>query len=204
MNKLFKLVSTGVIAVTLSSTFAPTLVVLADDSASEVVSVQNSATISTDMGNVILTEISENVYQIIYPDGTIDTFERRNDGVYKNNEFFLPLQELNTNRTAFRAATLNQWYYLGTSRGDVSNMQTINGVISGLMGALLSYVTGGIAFPTVASIIMGAVSSNFPAHYSITTSYVHPQNRQLKTITKYYRNSDYTGYVTTKTSISNF
>lgn len=87
MNKLFKLVSTGVIAVTLSSTFAPTLVVLADDSASEVVSVQNSATISTDMGNVILTEISENVYQIIYPDGTIDTFERRSDGVYKTMNF---------------------------------------------------------------------------------------------------------------------
>lgn len=53
MNKLFKLVSTGVIAVTLSSTFAPTLVVLADDSASEVVSVQNSATILTDMETVI-------------------------------------------------------------------------------------------------------------------------------------------------------
>ncbi|MEI4356093.1 hypothetical protein V9Z31_11020 [Streptococcus suis] len=151
--------------------------------------------------------VNDTTVKIINSDGTVDIMERKSDGVYLNGTFYMPLLDtLPSGSTTLRSAnTLNKWYYVGSSSGTAEGAANANGLAHTVIALLL-----GIGMPAIGtaysilSAIISMISPSAPGAYYKTSLYVHPQNRQLKTVTSYYKNANYTGYVTTITRYSNF
>ncbi len=87
------------------------------------------------------------------------------------------------------------------SRGAANSNNLVNSVIGLLLG--FGWEPAGIAY-SIGSILISMIAPSAPGAYYKTTLYVHPQNRQLKTVTSYYKNANYTGYVKRVTRYSNF
>lgn len=165
------------------------------------------ASYDSEIPDVKVEAVNDTTVQITNEDGTVDVMERRSDGVYLNGSFYMPLMDTPTsNGVSFRSAhTLNRWYYVGTSQGTAEGAANANGLAHSVIGLLLGlgWNPVGIAY-SIGAILVSMIAPSAPGAYYKTTLYVHPQNRQFKTVTSYYKNANYTGYVTTVTRYSNF
>ncbi|MDS8246073.1 hypothetical protein RLH81_10495 [Streptococcus pneumoniae] len=129
---------------------------------------------SVRFGDTQVNILSDEVLEVVNPDGSVDTIERRADGVYINGAFYMAYQknEIDLN-ISFRSYDPNVWNYVNTIHGNKQAYQ--------------SYL-----------------DSQSPYPYYITSTYIHVAQRKWKFITEYYRNSNYTGYVKTVTTYVNF
>ena len=219
MSKMFKCMCLLVMSVFCVSSISPSLVVFADDSLSansKVVSgeAQFKNGSSVRFGDTQVNILSDEVLEVVNPDGSVDTIERRTDGVYINGSFYMAYQknELDLN-ISFRSYDPNVWNYVNTVHGN----KQANTFANFMIGAGISYMIGKIASVlggTWGKIIGGAyfgiqayqsyLDSQSPYPYYITSTYIHLSQRKWKFITEFYRNSDYTGYVKTETTYVNF
>lgn len=219
MSKMFKCICLLVMSVFCMSGISPSLVVFADNSLSansKVVSgeAQFENGSSVRFGDTQVNILSDEVLEVVNPDGSVDTIERRADGVYINGAFYMAYQknEIDLN-ISFRSYDPNVWNYVNTIHGNkqantFANFMADAGLsfIIGKIGAVLGGPWGAIisgAFWGIQA-YQAYLDSQSPYPYYITSTYIHVAQRKLKFITEYYRNSNYTGYVKTETTYMNF
>ncbi|HHK7785376.1 TPA: hypothetical protein ACQXU2_001975, partial [Streptococcus pneumoniae] len=165
---------------------------------------------SVRFGDTQVNILSDEVLEVVNPDGSVDTIERRADGVYINGAFYMAYQknEIDLN-ISFRSYDPNVWNYVNTIHGNkqantFANFMTGAGIsyMIGRIGALLGgpwgAIIGGAYFGIQA--YQSYLDSQSPYPYYITSTYIHVAQRKWKFITEYYRNSNYTGYVKTVTT----
>ena len=219
MSKMFKCMCLLVMSVFCMSSISPSLVVFADDSLSA-----NSKVVSGDtqfkngssvrFGDTQVNILSDEVLEVVNPDGSVDTIEQRADGVYVNGSFYMAYQknELDLNIT-FRSYDPNVWNYVNTIHGNKqantfanfmadAGLSFIIGKIGAVLGGPWGAIIGGAFWGIQA--YQAYLDSQSPYPYYITSTYIHVAQRKWKFITEYYRNSDYTGYEKTETSYVNF
>ena len=219
MSKMFKCMCLLVMSVFCMSSISPSLVVFADDSLSANSKVVSSETqfkngSSVRFGDTQVNILSDEVLEVVNPDGSVDTIERRADGVYINGAFYMAYQknEIDLN-ISFRSYDPNVWNYVNTIHGN----KQANTFANFMAGAGISYMIGkiGAVFGGPWGAIIGGayfgiqayqsyLDSQSPYPYYITSTYIHLSQRKWKFITEFYRNSDYTGYVKTETTYVNF
>ena len=219
MSKMFKCMCLLVMSVFCMSSISPSLVVFADDSLSansKVVSgeAQFENGSSVRFGDTQVNILSDEVLEVVNPNGSVDTIERRTDGVYINGSFYMAYQknELDLN-ISFRSYDPNVWNYVNTIHGNKEANTFAHFMIDSGITAMFGFI-GSILGGPWAGIIGGAYSgmqayesyldSQSPYPYYITNTYIHVAQRKWKFITGYYRNSDYTGYEKTETTYVNF
>lgn len=219
MSKMFKCMCLLVMSVFCMSSISPSLVVFADDSLSansKVVSgeVQFENGSSVRFGDTQVNILSDEVLEVVNPNGSVDTIEQRADGVYINGSFYMDYQknEIDLNIT-FRSYDPNVWNYVNTIHGNKqantfanfmadAGLSFIIGKIGAVLGGPWGAIIGGAFWGIQA--YQAYLDSQSPYPYYITSTYIHVAQRKWKFITEYYRNSNYTGYVKTETSYVNF
>ena len=215
MSKMFKCMCLLVMSVFCMSSISPSLVVFADDSLSansKVVSgeVQFENGSSVRFGDTQVNILSDEVLEVVNPNGSVDTIERRADGVYINGSFYMAYQknEIDLN-ISFKSYDSNVWNYVNTiHRNKESNtfahFMIDSGITAmfGLIGSMVGGIIGGAYIGMQAYESYLESQSTYP--YYITSTYIHLSQRKWKFITEFYRNSDYTGYVKTETTYVNF
>lgn len=219
MSKMSKCMCLLAMSVFCMSSISPSLVVFADDSLSANSKVVSGETqfkngSSVRFGDTQVNILSDEVLEVVNPDGSVDTIEQRADGVYINGSFYMDYQknEIDLN-ISFRSYDPNVWNYVNTIHGN----KQANTFANFMADAGLSYIFGQIGAVVGGpwgAIISGAfwgiqayqayLDSQSPYPYYITSTYIHVAQRKWKFITEYYRNSNYTGYVKTETSYVNF
>ena len=219
MSKMFKCMCLLVMSVFCMSSISPSLVVFADDSLSansKVVSgeVQFENGSSVRFGDTQVNILSDEVLEVVNPNGSVDTIEQRADGVYVNGSFYMAYQknEIDLNIT-FRSYDPNVWNYVNTIHGNKqantfanfmadAGLSFIIGKIGAVLGGPWGAIIGGAFWGIQA--YQAYLDSQSPYPYYITSTYIHVAQRKWKFITEYYRNSNYTGYVKTETTYMNF
>ena len=219
MSKMFKCMCLLVMSVFCMSSISPSLVVFADDSLSansKVVSgeAQFENGSSVRFGDTQVNILSDEVLEVVNPDGSVDTIEQRADGVYINGSFYMDYQknEIDLN-ISFRSYDPNVWNYVNTIHGNKEANTFANfmadagisymiGKIGAVLGGPWGAIIGGAFFGIQA--YQAYLDSQSPYPYYITSTYIHVAQRKWKFITEYYRNSNYTGYVKTETTYMNF
>lgn len=146
MSKMFKCMCLLVMSVFCISSISPSLVVFADDSLSansKVVSgeAQFENGSSVRFGDTQVNILSDEVLEVVNPDGSVDTIERRADGVYINGAFYMAYQknEIDLN-ISFRSYDPNVWNYVNTIHGN----KQANTFANFMTGAGISYMIGRI------------------------------------------------------------
>ena len=219
MSKMFKCMCLLVMSVFCMSSISPSLVVFADDSLSansKVVSgeAQFENGSSVRFGDTQVNILSDEVLEVVNPDGSVDTIEQRADGVYINGSFYMDYQknEIDLN-ISFRSYDPNVWNYVNTIHGNKeantfanfmadAGLSFIIGKIGAVLGGPWGAIIGGAFWGIQA--YQAYLDSQSPYPYYITSTYIHLSQRKWKFITEFYRNSDYTGYVKTETTYMNF
>ena len=219
MSKMSKCMCLLAMSVFCMSSISPSLVVFADDSLSansKVVSgeAQFENGSSVRFGDTQVNILSDEVLEVVNPDGSVDTIEQRADGVYINGSFYMDYQknEIDLN-ISFRSYDPNVWNYVNTIHGNKqantfanfmadAGLSFIIGKIGAVLGGPWGAIIGGAFWGIQA--YQAYLDSQSPYPYYITSTYIHLSQRKWKFITEYYRNSDYTGYVKTETSYVNF
>ena len=219
MSKMFKCMCLLVMSVFCMSSISPSLVVFADDSLSansKVVSgeAQFENGSSVRFGDTQVNILSDEVLEVVNPDGSVDTIEQRADGVYVNGSFYMAYQknEIDLN-ISFRSYDPNVWNYVNTIHGNKlentfanfmadAGLSFIIGKIGAVLGGPWGAIIGGAFWGIQA--YQAYLDSQSPYPYYITSTYIHVAQRKWKFITEYYRNSNYTGYVNTVTTYVNF
>lgn len=219
MSKMFKCMCLLVMSVFCMSSISPSLVVFADDSLSA-----NSKVVSSEaqfkngssvrFGDTQVNILSDEVLEVVNPDGSVDTIEQRADGVYINGSFYMDYQknEIDLN-ISFRSYDPNVWNYVNTIHGNKlentfanfmadAGLSFIIGKIGAVLGGPWGAIIGGAFWGIQA--YQAYLDSQSPYPYYITSTYIHVAQRKWKFITEYYRNSNYTGYVKTETTYVNF
>ncbi|HEW9749578.1 TPA: hypothetical protein V1J50_002069 [Streptococcus pneumoniae] len=193
MSKMFKCMCLLVMSVFCMSSISPSLVVFADDSLSansKVVSgeAQFENGSSVRFGDTQVNILSDEVLEVVNPDGSVDTIERRADGVYINGAFYMAYQknEIDLN-ISFRSYDPNVWNYVNTIHGNkqantFANFMTGAGIsyMIGRIGALLGdpwgAIIGGAYFGIQA--YQSYLDSQSPYPYYITSTYIHVAQRK--------------------------
>ena len=165
-------------------------------------------------GDTQVNILSDEVLEVVNPDGSVDTIEQRADGVYINGSFYMAYQknEIDLN-ISFRSYDPNVWNYVNTIHGNKqantfanfmigSGISYMIGKIGSVLGSPWGAIIGGAYFGIQA--YQSYLDSQSPYPYYITSTYIHLSQRKWKFITEFYRNSDYTGYVKTETTYVNF
>ena len=219
MSKMFKCMCLLVMSVFCMSSISPSLVVFADDSLSANSKVVSGETqfkngSSVRFGDTQVNILSDEVLEVVNPDGSVDTIEQRADGVYINGSFYMDYQknEIDLN-ISFRSYDPNVWNYVNTIHGNKlentfanfmadAGLSFIIGKIGAVLGGPWGAIIGGAFWGIQA--YQAYLDSQSPYPYYITSTYIHVAQRKWKFITEYYRNSNYTGYVKTVTSYVNF
>ena len=219
MSKMFKCMCLLVMSVFCMSSISPSLVVFADDSLSANSKVVSGETqfkngSSVRFGDTQVNILSDEVLEVVNPDGSVDTIEQRADGVYINGSFYMAYQknEIDLN-ISFRSYDPNVWNYVNTIHGNKQANTFANFMADAGLGYIFGQIGAVVGGPWGA-IISGAfwgiqayqayLDSQSPYPYYITSTYIHVAQRKWKFITEYYRNSNYTGYVKTETTYVNF
>lgn len=201
MKSINKIVVTLSLGLLLSPSLSSFSVVYANENASvyteELVS-ESVSVVGID-GETLVEILDHETLRLTYSDGSIDLLEKRADGVYKNGQLFISNSQLEASGTSFRSAG---WTLVSSSSGRADRDSAVASAMSWIYGAALGLVGGG---PIGA--LIGAVSaftpSNPPGAYSRRWVYYNAQSRQFKVVVAYYRNSNFTGYVTTTTNYLN-
>ena len=219
MSKMFKCMCLLVMSVFCMSSISPSLAVFADDSLSANSKVVSGETqfkngSSVRFGDTQVNILSDEVLEVVNPDGSVDTIEQRADGVYVNGSFYMAYQknEIDLN-ISFRSYDPNVWNYVNTIHGNKlantfanfmadAGLSFIIGKIGAVLGGPWGAIIGGAFWGIQA--YQAYLDSQSPYPYYITSTYIHVAQRKWKFITEYYRNSDYTGYVKTETTYVNF
>ena len=219
MSKMFKCMCLLVMSVFCMSSISPSLVVFADDSLSANSKVVSGETqfkngSSVRFGDTQVNILSDEVLEVVNPDGSVDTIEQRADGVYVNGSFYMAYQknEIDLN-ISFRSYDPNVWNYVNTIHGNKlentfanfmadAGLSFIIGKIGAVLGGPWGAIIGGAFWGIQA--YQAYLDSQSPYPYYITSTYIHVAQRKWKFITEYYRNSNYTGYVKTETTYVNF
>ena len=219
MSKMFKCMCLLVMSVFCMSSISPSLVVFADDSLSANSKVVSGETqfkngSSVRFGDTQVNILSDEVLEVVNPDGSVDTIEQRADGVYINGSFYMDYQknEIDLN-ISFRSYDPNVWNYVNTIHGNKqantfanfmadAGLSFIIGKIGAVLGGPWGAIIGGAFWGIQA--YQAYLDSQSPYPYYITSTYIHLSQRKWKFITEFYRNSDYTGYVKTETTYVNF
>ena len=219
MSKMFKCMCLLVMSVFCMSSISPSLVVFADDSLSANSKVVSGETqfkngSSVRFGDTQVNILSDEVLEVVNPDGSVDTIEQRADGVYINGSFYMDYQknEIDLN-ISFRSYDPNVWNYVNTIHGNKQANTFANFMADAGLGYIFGQIGAVVGGPWGA-IISGAfwgiqayqayLDSQSPYPYYITSTYIHVAQRKWKFITEYYRNSNYTEYVKTETTYMNF
>ena len=219
MSKMSKCMCLLAMSVFCMSSISPSLVVFADDSLSANSKVVSGETqfkngSSVRFGDTQVNILSDEVLEVVNPDGSVDTIEQRADGVYINGSFYMAYQknEIDLN-ISFRSYDPNVWNYVNTIHGNKqantfanfmadAGLSFIIGKIGAVLGGPWGAIIGGAFWGIQA--YQAYLDSQSPYPYYITSTYIHVAQRKWKFITEYYRNSDYTGYVKTEISYVNF
>ena len=219
MSKMFKCMCLLVMSVFCMSSISPSLAVFADDSLSANSKVVSGETqfengSSVRFGDTQVNILSDEVLEVVNPDGSVDTIEQRADGVYINGSFYMAYQknEIDLN-ISFRSYDPNVWNYVNTIHGNKlentfanfmadAGLSFIIGKIGAVLGGPWGAIIGGAFWGIQA--YQAYLDSQSPYPYYITSTYIHVAQRKWKFITEYYRNSNYTGYVKTETTYVNF
>ena len=219
MSKMSKCMCLLAMSVFCMSSISPSLAVFADDSLSANSKVVSGETqfkngSSVRFGDTQVNILSDEVLEVVNPDGSVDTIEQRADGVYINGSFYMDYQknEIDLN-ISFRSYDPNVWNYVNTIHGNKeantfanfmadAGLSFIIGKIGAVLGGPWGAIIGGAFWGIQA--YQAYLDSQSPYPYYITSTYIHVAQRKWKFITEYYRNSDYTGYVKTETSYVNF
>lgn len=219
MSKMSKCMCLLAMSVFCMSSISPSLVVFADDSLSANSKVVSGETqfkngSSVRFGDTQVNILSDEVLEVVNPDGSVDTIEQRADGVYINGSFYMDYQknEIDLN-ISFRSYDPNVWNYVNTIHGNKEANTFANfmadagisymiGKIGAVLGGPWGAIIGGAFFGIQA--YQAYLDSQSPYPYYITSTYIHVAQRKWKFITEYYRNSNYTGYVKTETTYMNF
>ena len=219
MSKMFKCMCLLVMSIFCMSSISPSLVVFADDSLSANSKVVSSEAqfengLSVRFGDTQVNILSDEVLEVVNPDGSVDTIEQRADGVYINGSFYMAYQknEIDLN-ISFRSYDPNVWNYVNTIHGNKqantfanfmadAGLSFIIGKIGAVLGGPWGAIIGGAFWGIQA--YQAYLDSQSPYPYYITSTYIHVAQRKWKFITEYYRNSNYTGYVKTETTYMNF
>ena len=219
MSKMFKCMCLLVMSIFCMSSISPSLVVFADDSLSANSKVVSGETqfkngSSVRFGDTQVNILSDEVLEVVNPDGSVDTIEQRADGVYVNGSFYMAYQknEIDLN-ISFRSYDPNVWNYVNTIHGNKqantfanfmadAGLSFIIGKIGAVLGGPWGAIIGGAFWGIQA--YQAYLDSQSPYPYYITSTYIHVAQRKWKFITEFYRNSDYTGYVKTETTYVNF
>ena len=219
MSKMFKCMCLLVMSIFCMSSISPSLVVFADDSLSANSKVVSGETqfkngSSVQFGDTQVNILSDEVLEVVNPDGSVDTIEQRADGVYVNGSFYMAYQknEIDLN-ISFRSYDPNVWNYVNTIHGNKqantfanfmadAGLSFIIGKIGAVLGGPWGAIIGGAFWGIQA--YQAYLDSQSPYPYYITSTYIHVAQRKWKFITEYYRNSNYTGYVKTETTYMNF
>ena len=219
MSKMFKCMCLLVMSVFCMSSISPSLVVFADDSLSA-----NSKVVSSEaqfengssvrFGDTQVNILSDEVLEVVNPDGSVDTIERRADGVYINGAFYMAYQKNEIDlMISFSSYEPQVGNYVNTIHGNkeantFAHFMIDSGITAmfGLIGSILGAPWGGIIGRAYFGIqaYQSYLDSQSPYPYYITSTYIHVAQRKWKFITGYYRNSDYTGYEKTETTYVNF
>lgn len=219
MSKMSKCMCLLAMSVFCMSSISPSLVVFADDSLSANSKVVSGETqfkngSSVRFGDTQVNILSDEVLEVVNPDGSVDTIEQRADGVYINGSFYMDYQknEIDLN-ISFRSYDPNVWNYVNTIHGNKQANTFANFMADAGLGYIFGQIGAVVGGPWGA-IISGAfwgiqayeayLDSQSPYPYYITSTYIHVAQRKWKFITEYYRNSNYTGYVKTETTYMNF
>ncbi|VIV51229.1 Uncharacterised protein [Streptococcus pneumoniae] len=219
MSKMSKCMCLLAMSVFCMSSISPSLAVFADDSLSANSKVVSGETqfkngSSVRFGDTQVNILSDEVLEVVNPDGSVDTIEQRADGVYINGSFYMDYQknEIDLN-ISFRSYDPNVWNYVNTIHGNKqantfanfmadAGLSFIIGKIGAVLGGPWGAIIGGAFWGIQA--YQAYLDSQSPYPYYITSTYIHVAQRKWKFITEYYRNSNYTGYVKTETTYMNF
>ena len=198
MSKMFKCMCLLVMSVFCMSSISPSLVVFADDSLSansKVVSgeAQFENGSSVRFGDTQVNILSDEVLEVVNPDGSVDTIEQRADGVYINGSFYMDYQknEIDLN-ISFRSYDPNVWNYVNTIHGNKEANTFANfmadagisymiGKIGAVLGGPWGAIIGGAFFGIQA--YQAYLDSQSPYPYYITSTYIHVAQRKWKFIT---------------------
>ena len=188
MSKMFKCMCLLVMSVFCMSSISPSLVVFADDSLSANSKVVSGETqfkngSSVRFGDTQVNILSDEVLEVVNPDGSVDTIEQRADGVYVNGSFYMAYQknEIDLN-ISFRSYDPNVWNYVNTIHGNKlantfanfmidSGITAMFGLIGSILGAPWGGVIGGAYFGMQA--YESYLDSQSPYPYYITSTYIH-------------------------------
>lgn len=219
MSKMSKCMCLLAMSVFCMSSISPSLAVFADDSLSANSKVVSGETqfkngSSVRFGYTQVNILSDEVLEVVNPDGSVDTIEQRADGVYINGSFYMDYQknEIDLN-ISFRSYDPNVWNYVNTIHGNKlentfanfmadAGLSFIIGKIGAVLGGPWGAIIGGAFWGIQA--YQAYLDSQSPYPYYITSTYIHVAQRKWKFITEYYRNSNYTEYVKTETTYMNF
>ena len=124
MSKMFKSICLLVMSVFCMSSISPSLVVFADDSLSANSKVISGETqfkngSSVRFGDTQVNILSDEVLEVVNPDGSVDTIEQRADGVYVmgHSIWLIKRNEIDLN-ISFRSYDPNVWNYVNTIHGN--------------------------------------------------------------------------------------
>ena len=188
MSKMFKCMCLLVMSVFCMSSISPSLVVFADDSLSANSKVVSGETqfkngSSVRFGDTQVNILSDEVLEVVNPDGSVDIIEQRADGVYVNGSFYMAYQknEIDLN-ISFRSYDPNVWNYVNTIHGNKlantfanfmidSGITAMFGLIGSILGAPWGGVIGGAYFGMQA--YESYLDSQSPYPYYITSTYIH-------------------------------
>lgn len=139
-----------------------------------------------------IEKISENTYRVSDSFGKVYVIERASDGkVYVNGEvqnYSVTPTNPNPNRI-----------HIGTTKGQTSDKNALAAQVMFIITTLLGLGYGSFgAFVGLLDFIISLFDKGSGAYY-IQDCYVLPLSSQLEFVTKYYKNSDYTGYIETVT-----
>lgn len=146
MSKMSKCMCLLAMSVFCMSSISPSLAVFADDSLSANSKVVSGETqfkngSSVRFGDTQVNILSDEVLEVVNPDGSVDTIERRADGVYINGAFYMAYQknEIDLN-ISFRSYDPNVWNYVNTIHGN----KQANTFANFMIGSGISYMIGKI------------------------------------------------------------
>ena len=193
MSKMFKCMCLLVMSIFCMSSISPSLVVFADDSLSansKVVSGEDQFKngSSVRFGDTQVNILSDEVLEVVNPDGSVDTIEQRTDGVYINGSFYMAYQknEIDLN-ISFRSYDPNVWNYVNTIHGNkqantFANFMADAGLsfIISKIGAVLGGPWGKIIGEAYFGIqaYQSYLDSQSPYPYYITSTYIHLSQRK--------------------------
>ena len=189
MSKMFKCMCLLVMSVFCMSSISPSLVVFADDSLSANSKVVSGETqfkngSSVQFGDTQVNILSDEVLEVVNPDGSVDTIEQRADGVYVNGSFYMAYQknEIDLN-ISFRSYDSNVWNYVNTIHGNklantFAHFMIGSGISAffGLIGSMVGGIIGGAYIGMQA--YESYLESQSPYPYYITNTYIHVAQRK--------------------------